>query len=119
MKWYLAKIVYRIICGDGNHTPQFDEQLRLIEATDNFQAFQKARLLGHREQDNFLNVQDKPVHWKFLDVTELLEINNLSDGLEIFSQIKEEPHEKDYLNYVKRKANYLQQLSLEQAAYLN
>ncbi|MEP7129294.1 MAG: DUF4288 domain-containing protein, partial [Chitinophagales bacterium] len=29
MNWYLAKIVFRIICGDGLHQPQFDEQLRL------------------------------------------------------------------------------------------
>ena len=34
MKWYLAKIIYRIICGEGIHTPQFDEQLRLIHAED-------------------------------------------------------------------------------------
>jgi len=27
MNWYLAKLVFRIICGDGDHTPQFDEQL--------------------------------------------------------------------------------------------
>jgi len=30
MNWYLAKMVFRIICGEGNHTAQFDEQLRLI-----------------------------------------------------------------------------------------
>ena len=34
MKWYLAKVVFRIICGDGEHAAQFDEQLRLIAATD-------------------------------------------------------------------------------------
>lgn len=112
MKWYLAKIVYRIICGDGNHTPQFDEQLRLIQADDSFQAFQKARLLGHREQDNFLNAQDKPVHWKFLDVTDLTEMNTPSDGLEIYSQIKEEPEADLYLGYIKRKAKYLQEVSM-------
>lgn len=119
MKWYLAKIVYRIICGDGNHTPQFDEQLRLIKAEDNFQAFQKARLLGHREQDNFMNANDKPVHWKFLDVTEITELNTISDGLEIYSQIIEEPEADIYLGYIKRKANYLQQVSLNQSPYLN
>ena len=119
MRWYLAKIVYRIICGDGKHTPQFDEQLRLIQANDSFQAFQKARVLGHREQDNFLNTEEKPVHWKFLDVTELLEINEFNDGLEIYSQIKEEPNANLYISNIKKKANHLQQSSLEQAAYLN
>ena len=34
MNWYLTKIVYQIICGEGNHTAQFDEQLRLIAADD-------------------------------------------------------------------------------------
>ena len=34
MNWFLAKIVYRIVCGKGEHTPQFDEQLRLIGAED-------------------------------------------------------------------------------------
>jgi hypothetical protein len=28
MRWFVAKIVYQIICGNGNHMPQFDEQLR-------------------------------------------------------------------------------------------
>ena len=44
MKWFLAKIVYRIICGSGNHTPQFDEQLRLIEADSEEDAFKKATI---------------------------------------------------------------------------
>ena len=42
MSWYLTKIVYRIICGQGNHTAQFDEQLRLIEAGSSQEAFEKA-----------------------------------------------------------------------------
>ena len=32
MNWYLTKMVFRIICGDGSHKAQFDEQLRLIHA---------------------------------------------------------------------------------------
>ncbi|HEV3251858.1 MAG TPA: DUF4288 domain-containing protein, partial [Puia sp.] len=42
MNWYLAKIVFRIICGEGQHIPQFDEQLRLIEAGNEVEAFEKA-----------------------------------------------------------------------------
>ena len=61
MNWYLTKIIYRIICGDGNHTAQFDEQLRLISAEDDLHAFIKARQLGHREEDSFLNNNRKPV----------------------------------------------------------
>ncbi|RYG02923.1 MAG: DUF4288 domain-containing protein, partial [Chitinophagaceae bacterium] len=55
MNWYLSKLVYQIICGDGNHTPQFDEQLRLIQASDDTVAFAKARSFGYREEEVFLN----------------------------------------------------------------
>ena len=41
MNWYIAKIVFRIITGDGNHMPQFDEQLRLINANNEEEAFEK------------------------------------------------------------------------------
>jgi hypothetical protein len=34
MKWYLAKFVYQVISGNGNHSPQFDEQMRLIRADE-------------------------------------------------------------------------------------
>jgi hypothetical protein len=55
MEWYLAKLVYRIICGSGEHTAQFDEQLRLIYAEDELHAFNKAQLIGEKEQDSFFN----------------------------------------------------------------
>ena len=50
MNWYMAKIVYQIICGEGNHKPQFDEQLRLIEAPTENEALRKAQEIGQREQ---------------------------------------------------------------------
>jgi hypothetical protein len=43
MNWYLTKIVFQIICGDGDHTPQFDEQLRLISASSKEAAISKAQ----------------------------------------------------------------------------
>ena len=43
-------------------------------------AFQKARLMGESEEDNFLNNHQKPVHWKFIDVSELHPLDNLVDG---------------------------------------
>lgn len=119
MKWYLAKLVYRIICGDGSHTPQFDEQLRLVAADDELHAFQKARLLGHREQDNFLNASDKPVHWKFIDVAEMHELSNLNDGVEIYSRISEEEDATQYIKLVKLRATHLMENCMYQAMNLN
>lgn len=106
MKWYIAKIVYQIVCGSGKHTPQFDEQLRLIYAEDEMHAFNKARLLGEREEDQFLNNANKPVEWKFIDVASL-HIIDVEDGFEIQSRIFEEDSAKNYLSFLGAKARKL------------
>jgi len=107
MNWYLAKLVYRIICGDGDHTPQFDEQLRLIEAEDGLHAFNKAQAMGEREQDYFLNQERSPVQWKFINVSELQLLNTLADGVEIYSRIKEEEDADMYTHMVNIRAAHL------------
>jgi hypothetical protein len=109
MKWFLAKLVYRILCGDGKHTPQFDEQLRLIHAENELHAFQKARLFGHREQDNFFNASKKPVLWKFIDVSEVHELNDLNDGVELYSRITEEENGDIYTKLILLRAAHLQE----------
>ena len=119
MKWYLAKIVYRIICGEGNHTPQFDEQLRLIHAEDEMHAFQKARLTGEREEDNFLNDQQKPVHWKFIDVAELHALTDLADGTEIYSAVCEQDDAEQYIEIINKRAKYLHEICFQRTFQMN
>ncbi len=119
MNWYLAKIVYRIICGDGNHTAQFDEQLRLIKAHDELHAFQKARLIGEREEDSFLNAADKPVHWKFIDVAELNQLDDLIDGAEMYSRIYEEEDADIYMQVTRLRAAHLLENSACRSVPLN
>lgn len=109
MKWYLAKLVYRIICGNGEHSAQFDEQLRLIHAEDELHAFNKAQLLGQQEEDLFYNHDNRPVQWKFINVTELHKLENLTDGAEVYSRIREEDNGSDYQHNVHIKAGYLLQ----------
>ena len=112
MNWYLAKLVFRIICGDGNHTPQFDEQLRLIYAEDNLHAFHRARLIGESEtvQDEVLIV----VQWKFIDVSELHLLSELTDGAEIYSKINEEEDAALYIRNTQKRAAQLLQGGLHQ-----
>ena len=119
MKWYLAKLVYRILCGDGQHTPQFDEQLRLIHAEDELHAFYKARLFGQHEQDNFLNAADKPVHWKFIDVSELHPLTELIDGAELYSRICEEEEADSYIRVTKQRATHILESSMHKSFPLN
>ena len=114
MEWYLAKLVYRIICGPGNHVAQFDEQLRLIHADDDLHAFNKAQLTGEKEQDCFLNHADHHVHWKFINVTELHKLEELTDGAEMYSRIHEEEDGNNYQHIVHVKARYLSEQCTEQ-----
>lgn len=119
MKWWLAKLVYQIVCGDGNHTAQFDEQLRVILAEDEFHAFQKARSIGEKEQDDFLNAQFKPVQWKFIDVPEIYSMNALLDGAEMYSRIREEENADIYIRITQLKASHLLENTAKQCIGLN
>lgn len=108
MNWYLSKIIFRIICGDGDHTPQFDEQLRLINAADEEEAFNKATLIGEKEQDGFYNHEQKLVQWKFINVAELYKLSGMLDGAEIYSRIQETDDPDHYIAFTHRKAAHIQ-----------
>lgn len=108
MKWYLAKMVYQIICGDGRHTPQFDEQLRLIAADNESEAFDKAVTMGMKEQESFQNQKNELVQWQFVNVPELYRLDKLTDGAEIYSRINEVEDAEAYTTFVHCKARSIQ-----------
>jgi hypothetical protein len=107
MNWYLSKIIFRIICGEGDHTPQFDEQLRLIAARDEEEAFRKAMTIGQREQDAFYNHDQQLVQWKFINVAELYRFSGLLDGAEMYSRIQETDDPEAYIDQANRRAEHI------------
>ena len=107
MNWYLAKIVFQIICGDGQHQAQFDEQLRLIQASGKQAAFAKATAIGKSEEDRFFNIHQQPVHWKFINVSELYRMEELLDGAEIYSKIKEAEDATEYASLIHNRASII------------
>lgn len=109
MKWYLAKIVYRIICGDGQHTAQFDEQLRLVYASDETLAFQKAFNTGRSEEESFFNQKEQLVKWKFINVAELYQLDALIDGAELYSRINEVEDASSYISFIEKKASSIRE----------
>lgn len=111
MNWYLTKLVYRFTCGSGLHTPQFNEQLRVIAAEDALHAFYKARLVGERETTT-ITTQNLSVKWKFIDVTEILPMENFSDGAEVWSCINEDTDADVYIRNTQQKASNLLQEGL-------
>jgi hypothetical protein len=107
MQWYIAKIVFRIISGEGNHTPQFDEQLRLIHAHNELEAYERARELGINEQDQFENVNNSTVEWRFIGIPEIHRFHGLIHGAEIYSRIMEEDDGLRYTEIVQKKAEHI------------
>lgn len=104
MNWFIAKLIYQIICGEGKHTPQFDEQIRLIAADDAQSAFEKAYAMGMAEQETFPNQKKKLVQWKFINVEELYELNEMIDGAELFSRIHEPASADWFIKMITKKA---------------
>jgi hypothetical protein len=105
MDWYLAKLVFRIICGDGEHTPQFDEQLRLISASSKEEAFEKGRRTGEKDEETFYNQKQQLVQWQFINISELYRVSQLIDGAELYSRIEERDHAEAYIHMVNQKAD--------------
>ena len=107
MNWYLSKIVFRIICGEGAHTPQFDEQLRLVQAENEDEAFDKAYSIGSKEQDGFYNQEQQLVQWKFINVAELYKLSGLMDGAEVYSRIQETDDPDRYIEFTHKRADHI------------
>jgi hypothetical protein len=107
MNWYISKIVFRISAENTQHKPQFDEQLRLIAAGSEAEAFIKARMIGISEEDSFLNDKKNTVRWEFINVAEILPIRKLEDGIEIYSHIHETDEARSYIHCIHQKAIFL------------
>lgn len=94
------KLIYQVTCAKGNHTLQFDEQLRLVYAEDHLHVFYKARLIG--ESVNTGNVLSC-VEWKVVDVNESHVLTELTDGAELHSKVVEEEETERYIGHIQKK----------------
>ncbi len=90
MNWYLVKLVFQIICGKGEHKAQFEEQIRLIQASNPQAAISKANELVEKEAHPFLNQSEQFVHWQLIAITDIYSFETGIDGASIFSTISEE-----------------------------
>lgn len=97
MNWYLAKLVYRIVSGDGNHAPQFDVQYRLVRAENADWALEKAIILGRIGESTFENAKRESVKWKFIAVEDVSKIPVLDDGAQLYGQILEPHNPREYV----------------------
>ncbi|MFY9308056.1 MAG: DUF4288 domain-containing protein [Bacteroidia bacterium] len=108
MNSYLAKLVFNIVIENKNITSQFDEQIRVIQAHSPEDAFIKARAIGKREEDSFINKKNETVQWKFIDITGLYSLKEAKDGEQLYSQTHEADDSNSFINYIREKAMLVQ-----------
>ena len=104
MNWYLAKLIFQVRSDEGTHTPQFDEQWRLIRADEVAWAFEKASVLGRLDESSFLNERSEMVSCKFIEVVDIHLISTLEDGVQLFSSTEEPLDASAYIEEVKLKS---------------
>ena len=104
MNWYLVKMIYRVTSGEGSHTAQFDEQLKLFQASCQEEAIDKAGLAGVKMEETFFNIKGELVRWQFVAVAEIRLLEEFEDGMEICSRIVETGDPDNYLRFVHSKA---------------
>jgi len=104
MNWYLAKLIFQVRSGEGTHTPQFDEQCRLIRADEVEWAYEKATVLGRLDESNFLNDCNELVTWKFIEVADIHKIEMMEDGAQLYSTTQEPIDADAYIHEVKRRS---------------
>ncbi|HEY0656375.1 MAG TPA: DUF4288 domain-containing protein [Chryseosolibacter sp.] len=107
MNWFISKIVFSISSENTAHKPQFDEQLRLIAATSTEEAFLKARKIGLREEDAYVNDKNNQVKWEFINVSEVVPLSKFEDGMELYSNIHETEEASSYIHCVHQKAIFI------------
>lgn len=112
MQRYLVKLMFNINIDNGNHASQFDEQIRIVEAYSLEAAFQKARTIGRKEEEIFINNESKMVNWQFIDVVDVYELESIKDGEQVYSTTHENTERSSFINYIRQKAMVIQAKSL-------
>lgn len=105
MNWFLAKIIFQVICGNGKHPAQFEEQIRLIQAADKAAAFAKANALAKSEEESFFSLSNKMICWKMVAVTDIFSFDATLDGAELFSGTRVEENADAFIYSARLRAN--------------
>lgn len=108
MNTYLSKLVFSISIENANETQQFDEQIRIIQARDLESAFLKAKAVGKKEEETFLNEKNQSVSWKFIDVADLYPLQEYKDGEQLYSNTHEIPDGEAFIKYTHEKSLLIQ-----------
>lgn len=112
MSTFITKLMFQVQIQDTNRIAQFDEQIRVVEASTYEEALEKAMDLGKSEETSFLNVNNQKVTWKFIEVFDLICISELKDGSQVYSTTHEKEDPEVFINYVRQNSVEIRSKSL-------
>lgn len=112
MNWYLAKLIFSIDPEIKSIKGEFDEQLRLITAPTESDAYFKARRIGKEQEVKITGENTATIFWKFVDVSELIPLNEIKDGIEVYSTTHETLEKESFINSVRQKGIAIQSKNL-------
>ncbi|MCE3228554.1 MAG: hypothetical protein K0S32_3105 [Bacteroidetes bacterium] len=112
MNWFLVKLIFSVDSEQPVLNAQFDEQLRLIKATNESDAYFKAKQLGKTLQTNFLSEKGEAIAWRFVDVNEVITLSDIKDGMEVYSSTYETSEKENFINSVLQKGIAIQSRNL-------
>jgi len=112
MKRYLVKLMFNINTDNSSNTSEFDEQIRVIEALNIEDAFYKARSFGKKEEETFLDKDNKLVSWNFIDVAEVYPLEEMKDGDQVYSTTRKIKDKTSFISYIRQKSMEIQAKNL-------
>lgn len=107
MSKFLAKLMFQIQIEAEGSVSQFDEQIRIVEALDFEEATIKSHALGLEDECTFYNDRNNIVKWKFIEVFDLINLTEFSDGDQLYSRTHEQEQPEMFINYIKQTADLI------------
>jgi hypothetical protein len=107
MRKYLAKLIFNVSINHGADDSEFDNQMRIIQAFNAEDAFLKAREKG-RNEEGTVSSSCGTIKWKFIDVSELYDLEELGDGSQLFSDTHKAADSRSYISYIRQRSMELQ-----------
>jgi hypothetical protein len=86
MAKFIAKLLLNVTKNGDASRSEFDVQFRMVIADDRDEAIAKADALGQFEEGSATGPEAEMPAWKYIGISELIEIEDAEDGALLFSE---------------------------------
>ncbi len=102
MELFNSRLLFEIDI-EGAAKKQYSEELYLVKASNEFEAFHQCQTKGQTESETFKNKFGRNVKWKFVGVVDLVKLNINQRIIQLDSKTIEPDSPREYLNGLRDK----------------